>query len=207
MSIPYALDFTEDPAPEAWLAIPVIDGKGADRQRRKWAKKTAELRWALAEEGPRDKNDVKWLASVLEGFSEQFPAKIPMQYLFAYAPDLRRPILPFFVYAVESGGPVDDVLDEIVQRNEPGAAQDPEIVEFSTDNLGKGRRSIRYFVPKGGEALLMSVNYGWRVDSHGLDLSLRTVADDLGWVTANVDAFDEFARRLKVVHPNEIAVD
>ncbi|MBZ4020016.1 hypothetical protein [Streptomyces purpurogeneiscleroticus] len=207
MSIPYALDFTEDPAPEAWIAVPILEGRGADRQRRKWAKKCAELRWGLEPEGPSDKSQVKELARVLEGFSEQFPQRIPMQHLFAYAPDLRRDLVPFFFYAVDSQGPVEQVLDTLVQRNEPGAAQDPQIVDFTTDNLGKGLRSIRHFVPKGGEALCMSVNYGWRVDSHGIDLSMRTISDDLGWVSANIEAFDEFARNMKVVNPNDIAVD
>ncbi|MFD3422469.1 hypothetical protein [Streptomyces decoyicus] len=63
------------------------------------------------------------------------------------------------------------------------------------------------FVPKGAEALCMSVNYGWRVESYGIDLSMRTVSDDLGWVSANVDAFDAFARSPKVVHPKDVAVD
>ncbi|WP_432096746.1 hypothetical protein [Streptomyces sp. bgisy100] len=205
MSIPYALDFTEDP--EEWIAVPILEGRGADRQRRKWAKKSAELRWALEDEGPRDKSQVKELARMLEGFSEQFPQKIPMQYMFVYAPDLSRHLVPFFFYAARSEGPVEQVLDALVQRNEPGAAQDPQIEDFDTDNLGKGRRSIRHFVPKGGEALCMSVNYGWRVDSHGIDLSMRTISDDLGWVSANIDAFDAFARSLKVVHPNDVVVD
>lgn len=43
--------------------------------------------------------------------------------------------------------------------------------------------------------------------SYGIDLSMRTVSDDLGWVSANIDAFDTFARSLKVVHPNDITVD
>ncbi|MGW7024299.1 hypothetical protein ACWGGS_33845 [Streptomyces decoyicus] len=206
MSTPYALDFTEEPAPEAWIAVPVLEGRGAGRQRRKWAKKCAELRWALEDEGPRDKSQVKQLARMLEGFSERFPQKIPMHYMFLYAPDLRRDLVPFFFYAARSEGPVEPVLDALVQRNEPGAAQDPHIEDFTTDNLGRGLRSIRHFVPKGGEALGMSVNYGWRVESYGIDLSMRTVSDDLGWVSANIDAFDAFARSLKVVHPNDIVV-
>ncbi|MFE1763009.1 hypothetical protein ACFW81_02120 [Streptomyces angustmyceticus] len=207
MSIPYALDFTEEPAPEAWLAIPILEGRGAGRQRRKWAKKCAELRWELEPEGPRDKSQVKELARMLEGFSEQFPQQIPMQHMFVYAPDLGRGLVPFFFYAAGSDGPLEQALDVLVQRNEPGAAQDPQIVDFTTDNLGKGRRSIRHFVPKGGEALCMSVNYGWRVESYGIDLSMRTISDDLGWVSANIDAFDAFARSLKVVHPKDVAVD
>ncbi|MEW1753840.1 hypothetical protein ACIQU1_32790 [Streptomyces angustmyceticus] len=207
MSIPYALDFTEEPASEAWLAIPILEGRGAGRQRRKWAKKCAELRWELEPEGPRDKSQVKEFARMLEGFSEQFPQQIPMQHMFVYAPDLGRGLVPFFFYAAGSDGPLEQALDVLVQRNEPGAAQDPQIVDFTTDNLGKGRRSIRHFVPKGGEALCMSVNYGWRVESYGIDLSMRTVSDDLGWVSANIDAFDAFARSLKVVHPEDVAVD
>ncbi|MPY60222.1 hypothetical protein [Streptomyces spongiae] len=207
MSIPYTLDFTEDPA-DGWIAVPILEGRGADRQRRKWAKKSAELHCALLSgSGPRDKPQEKELARKLEAFSEQFPQKIPMHYMFVYAPDLRRRLVPFHFYAVDSEGPVEPVLDTLVQRNQPGAAQDPQIVDFTTDNLGRGLRSIRHFVPKGAEALCMSVNYGWRVDSHGIDLAMRTVSDDLGWVSANIDAFDAFARSLKVVHPNDIAVD
>ncbi|WP_329174993.1 hypothetical protein OG754_19380 [Streptomyces decoyicus] len=208
MTLRYSLDFSEDPAPEAWIAVPILEGRGADRQRRKWAKKCAELRWALEDGGPRDKSQVKELARWLEGFSERLPQRTPMQHLFAYAPDLRKELLPFFFYAAQSEGPVEPVLDTLVRRNQPGAAQDPQIVDFTTDNLGKGMRSICHFVPKGGEALCMSVNYGWRVDSCGIDLSMRTVSDNIGWMSANIDAFDEFARLLKViVHPNDTTVD
>ncbi|MGP3999144.1 hypothetical protein [Streptomyces sp. 8N706] len=206
MSIPYALDFTEGTVPDAWIPLPILEGNGADRKRRKWVKKYAELHWKL-HDGPRDKAQLKELARMLEGIAEQFPQKIPMQYLFAYVPDLRREPLPFFFYATASEGPAEQILDTLVQRNQPGAVQDPQIVDFTTDNLGKGLRSVRHFVPKGGEALCMSVNYGWRVDSYGIDLSMRTVSDDLGWASANIDAFDAFARSLKVVHPNDVMVD
>ncbi|MET8677863.1 hypothetical protein ABZW18_09785 [Streptomyces sp. NPDC004647] len=150
---------------------------------------------------------MKELARWLEGFSEKLPQRTPMQHLFAYAPDLSMEPLPFFFYAARSEGPVEQILDTLVRRNEPGAVQNPQVVDFTTDNLGKGLRSIRHYVPKGGEALCVSVNYGWRVDSYGVDLSMRTVSDNLGWVSANIDAFDEFARRLKVVHPNDIVID
>ncbi|WP_030248860.1 hypothetical protein [Streptomyces violens] len=207
MSISYALGFTEDPDPETWIAVPILEGWGAGRRRRKWAKKCAELRWGLEDEGSRDTSQVKELARWLEGVSERFPQRVPMQHLFAYAPDLGQELLPFFFYAVESEGPVEPVLDTLVQRNVPGAVQEPQIVDFATDNLGKGFRSIRRYVHEEGGALCVSVNYGWRVDSHGIDLSMRTVSDNVGWVTGNIDAFDEFARRLKVVHPNDVTVD
>ncbi|MFC6062187.1 hypothetical protein [Streptomyces ochraceiscleroticus] len=207
MSISYALDFTEGAVPDGWIPLPILEGWGADRKRRKWVKRCAELHWELHDGDPRDKAQVKELAGMLEGIAEQFPQKIPMQYLFAYVPDLRREPLPFFFYAAASEGPMEQVLDTLVQRNQPGAVQDPQIVDFTTDNLGKGLRSVRRFVPRGGEALAISVNYGWRVDSHGIDLSMRTVSDDIGWVSANVDAFDAFARSMKVVHPDDITVD
>ncbi|MFJ8535722.1 hypothetical protein [Streptomyces sp. NPDC093591] len=166
------------------------------------------MHWDLHHGGPRDKAQVKELARWLEGISERFPQRIPMQYLFAYVPDLRREPLPFFFYALRSEGPAEPVLDTLVQRNQPGAVQDPHIVDFTTENLGKGLRSIRQYVHKQSEVLCMSVNYGWRVDSCGIDLSMRTVSDNLSWVSANIDAFDEFARLLKVVvHRDGIAVD
>ncbi|MGW0737327.1 hypothetical protein [Streptomyces sp. NPDC002851] len=204
MSIAYALDFAEEPT-DAWIAVPILEGRGADRLRRKWAKKYAELHCALVGDCPRDKAhkvQVKELARMLEGLSEQFPQKIPMQHLFAYLPDLRRGIVPFFFYAARWEGELEEALDTLVQRGEPGAVQAPQIVDFTTDNLGKGRRSVRHFVHKGSQVPCVSVNYGWRVDSLGIDLSMRTVSDDVGWVTANIDAFDAFARSLKVVHPD-----
>lgn len=54
---------------------------------------------------------------------------------------------------------------------------------------------------------MITVNYGRRVASYGIDLSMRTISDDIGWMSANIDAFDAFARSLKVVHANDIAVD
>ncbi|MER7398444.1 hypothetical protein ABT381_23390 [Streptomyces sp. NPDC000151] len=195
----YGLDFTEELA-DGWIAVPILEGRGAARTRRKWAKNFAELHCILLTGDERlNKAQVKEFARILEGLSEQLPQKIPMQHLFAYAPDLHRAPLPFFFYAAESTGPVEPVLDTLVQRHEPGALQAPHIVDFSTDNLGKGLRSVRRFVHEGSGVPCMSVNYGWRVDSLGIDLSLRTVSDDIEWVSANIDAFDDFARSLYVI--------
>ncbi|WP_306320765.1 MULTISPECIES: hypothetical protein [unclassified Streptomyces] len=207
MSISYGLDFADEDLLDAWLAVPILEGRGAGRTRRKWAKTVSALHCALLSgaEG-RSKAQVKEYARVLERISEQFPQRIPMQHLFAYAPDLDRTPLPFFFYAVESAGPVEPVLDALVQRNEPGAMQDPHIVDFSTESLGRGLRSVRRFVHKASGAPGISVNYGWRVDSLGIDLSLRTVSDEIDWVSANIGAFDAFVRNLRLVRQGAGAV-
>ncbi|MFJ2832686.1 hypothetical protein ACIPC1_34910 [Streptomyces sp. NPDC087263] len=43
---------------------------------------------------------------------------------------------------------------------------------------------------------MMSLNFAWRSEDFGIDLSLRTVADDPGWRAAHLDEVDDFARSL-----------
>lgn len=94
-----------------------------------------------------------------------------------------------------------------MQRHEPGTVQPPEVVDFTTDNLSQGLQSRRIFMSEGMNSPCCSVNYGWRVESYGIDLSMRTVSEEIDWTTANVAEFDKFARLMKVVDPSEIVLD
>ncbi|MET9733901.1 hypothetical protein ABZZ79_25575 [Streptomyces sp. NPDC006458] len=101
-----------------------------------------------------------------------------------------------------SEGETESTLAELVQKNTPGALQEPEVSDFDTE-LGRGMRSVRYFVsPKAGE-ICCSVNYAWRIESLGIDVVLRTISDNIGWITANTDEFDTFARSLSVLAPQD----
>ncbi|ATL29666.1 hypothetical protein [Streptomyces formicae] len=197
MTVTFSLDTDSDAT--VWPAMPVRgEGRGAARDRKKWARRTSELLWALVDDEPVDKKQVKMLAYELDSVAEQLPRTVPVHQVFLYVPDPRREFLTFLVHAGPSEGDVDATLDELVQKNEPGAAQDPEVIDFDTDRLGRGKRSIRYFVSTKAEAMCVSVNYAWRIESLGIDVIVRTLGEDIGWITANIDEFDEFARSLFV---------
>ncbi|MFD9329434.1 hypothetical protein [Streptomyces sp. NPDC060065] len=197
MKIRFALDTDSDPT--VWLGIPILEGRGASRERKKWARRTSELLWSLTAEGPESKNQIKSLAQELEATSELTPQTIPVHQLFLYAPDPRREFFTFLVHLDASEGSVETRLAELVQKDAPGAVQDPEVIDFDSERLGRGMRSIRYFVSSKAEAICCSVNYAWRIESHGIDLVLRTISENIGWITANIDEFDEFARSLSVL--------
>ncbi|CAM5251386.1 hypothetical protein SALBM135S_09092 [Streptomyces alboniger] len=195
MTVHFSLDSDSDAT--VWPAMPILgEGRGAARDRKKWAKRTSELLWSLVDDEPVDKKQVKMLAFELDSAAELIPQTVPVHQIFLYVPDPRREFLTFLVHAGPSEGDVDATLDELVQKNEPGAAQDPEVIDFDTDRLGRGKRSIRYFVAAKAEAMCVSVNYAWRIESLGIDVIVRTLGEDIGWITANIDEFDAFARSL-----------
>jgi hypothetical protein len=201
VKIRFALDTDSDPT--VWLGLPLLDGRGAGRERRKWARRTAELVWSLAEEGPEDKDEVKVLARQLEATAELLPETVPVHQAFVYLPDPRRDLLTFVVHIGVSEGETEPTLAELVQKDAPGALQDPEVIDFDVEQLGRGMRSVRYFVsPKAG-SICCSVNYAWRIESLGIDLILRSVSDNIGWLTANTEEFDTFARSLSVLEQEE----
>ncbi|WP_223776104.1 hypothetical protein [Streptomyces sp. 135] len=195
MNVTFSLDTDSDAT--VWPAMPILgEGRGAARERKKWARRTSELLWALVDDEPVDKKQVKMLAFELESTAELLPRTIPVHQVFLYVPDPRREFLTFLVHAGPSEGEVDATLEELVQKNEPGAAQDPEVIDFDTERLGRGKRSIRYFVAAKAEAMCCSVNYAWRLESLGIDVIVRTLGEDIGWITSNIDEFDDFARSL-----------
>ncbi|MGV9880524.1 hypothetical protein [Streptomyces sp. NPDC003006] len=195
MTVTFSLNTDSDAA--VWPAMPVLgEGRGAARERKKWARRTSELLWALVDDEPVDKKQVKMLAFELDSAAELIPQTVPVHQIFLYVPDPRREFLTFLVHAGPSEGDVNETLDELVQKNEPGAAQDPEVIDFDTERLGRGKRSIRYFVAAKAEAMCVSVNYAWRIESLGIDVIVRTLGEDIGWITSNIDEFDDFARSL-----------
>ncbi|WP_409059058.1 hypothetical protein [Streptomyces sp. SYP-A7185] len=197
MNVTFSLDSDSDPT--VWPAMPVLgEGRGAARERKKWARRTSDLLWALVDDEPVDKKQVKMLAFELDSAAELIPRTIPVHQIFLYVPDPRREFLTFLVHAGPSEGDVESKLDELVQKDEPGAAQEPEVVDFDTERLGRGKRSIRFFVAAKAGAMCCSVNYAWRIESLGIDVIVRTVGEDIGWITANIDEFDDFARSLFV---------
>ncbi|WP_432099508.1 hypothetical protein [Streptomyces sp. WAC 04229] len=197
MKINFALDTDSDPT--IWLGMPIADGRGASRERKKWARRTSELVWSLAQDPPEGKGEIKELARQLEATAELLPQKVPVHQVFIYLPDPRRDFLNFLVHIDQSEGNTESTLASLVQKDAPGAIQDPEVIDFDTEHLGRGMRSIRHFVSSKAGSICCSVNYAWRIESEGIDLVVRTISENIGWVTANVDEFDSFARSLRVM--------
>ncbi|MEV5979837.1 hypothetical protein [Streptomyces sp. NPDC052114] len=197
MTVAFSLDTDSDAT--VWLGMPVLgEGLLAARRRKKWARRTSELLWALVDDEPVDAKQVKSLTHELETTAEAIPRTVPVHQLFLYVPDPRQDFLILLVHAGPSEGAVDTTLDELVQKNEPGAARPPEVIDFDTERLGRGKRSIRHFYASKAEAMCCSVNYAWRIESLGIDVIVRTVGEEVERITSSIADFDAFARSLFV---------
>ncbi|MGP3951660.1 hypothetical protein [Streptomyces sp. 7N604] len=181
-----------DSDPSQWLLMPLVWDRPGDLE--EWAHQQAELLWKLHVKRPK-RRDVKALAVRLSMLAEGIPGKIPAHQVFLYAPDPRRIPLPFFALKVPIEGDRTARLREAVQADEESPVRPVEVEPFTTERMGEGLRSLRYFGSREG-ALMMSVNFGWRSEEFGVDLQLRTVSDDPGWLAAHIEECDEFARSI-----------
>ncbi|MFI1441504.1 hypothetical protein [Streptomyces fructofermentans] len=181
-----------DSDPLEWLLMP-LRWNGAD-ERQEWAAKNADMLWRLREKRPK-RREVRALAKRLDMLAEGIPGRIPAHQVFLYAPDPRRTPLAFFALTAPAEGDRDTVLREVVQADRESPVRPTEVDAFTTERLGEGLRSLRYWGSREG-ALMMSLNFAWRAEQFGVDLSVRTVADDPGWLAAHLDEVDAFARSL-----------
>ncbi|QQM42692.1 hypothetical protein [Streptomyces liliifuscus] len=181
-----------DSDPTEWLLMPLRWDSVDERQN--WAQKNADMLWRLRETRPK-RREIRALAKRLDMLAEGIPGRVPAHQVFLYAPDPRRIPLAFFALTVPSEGDRTRQLREAVQADLDSAVRPTEVDTFTTERLGDGLRSLRYWGSREG-ALMMSLNLAWRLEDFGVDLSVRTVADDPGWLAAHLDEVDTFARSL-----------
>ncbi|WAU79081.1 hypothetical protein O1Q96_04525 [Streptomyces sp. Qhu-G9] len=181
-----------DSDPTEWLLMPLRWDSTDERQ--DWAQKNAEMLWRLREKRPK-RREIRALAKRLDMLAEGIPGRVPAHQVFLYAPDPRRIPLAFFALSVPAEGDRTTQLREAVQADRDSPVRPTEVDTFTTERLGEGLRSLRYWGSREG-ALMMSLNFAWRSEEFGVDLSVRTVADDPGWLAAHLDEADVFARSL-----------
>ncbi|MFD9326422.1 hypothetical protein [Streptomyces sp. NPDC060065] len=181
-----------DSDPTEWLLMPLRWDSVDERQ--EWAQKSADMLWRLREKRPK-RREIRALATRLDMLAEGIPGRVPAHQVFLYAPDPRRIPLAFYALTVPVEGDRVAKLREAVQADQESPVRPVEVDTFTTERLGEGLRSLRYWGSREG-ALMMSLNFAWRSDVFGVDLSLRTVADDPGWLAAHLDEVDDFARSL-----------
>ncbi|MDQ0776578.1 hypothetical protein QF026_005044 [Streptomyces aurantiacus] len=181
-----------DSDPTEWLLMPLKWDNSDERQ--EWAQKTADMLWRLREKRPK-RREIRALAKRLDMLAEGIPGRVPAHQVFLYAPDPRRVPLAFFAVTVPAEGDRLAQLREAVQADRDSPVRPTEVDSFTTERLGEGLRSLRYWGSREG-ALMMSLNFAWRSEQFGIDLSVRTVADDPGWLAAHLDEVDVFARSL-----------
>ncbi|AVH55832.1 MULTISPECIES: hypothetical protein [Streptomyces] len=186
-----------DSDPAEWLLMPLVWDSVDDRQ--KWAQTNADMLWRLREKRPK-RREVRALAQRLDMLAEGIPGRVPAHQVFLYAPDPRRIPLAFYALTVPSEGDRTASLREAVQADQESPVRPVEVDTFTTERLGEGLRSLRYWGSREG-SLMMSLNFAWRSEQFGVDLSLRTVADDPGWLAAHLDEVDDFARSLWLAVP------
>ncbi|PGH48871.1 hypothetical protein [Streptomyces sp. Ru87] len=183
-----------DSNPEEWLLMPLR--WDSVQERNDWAQGNAELLWRLHKKRPK-RRDVRALAVRLDMLAEGIPGTIPAQQVFLYAPDPRGLPQAFYALYFPAEGDRMESLMTAVQANEASPVRPVEVDMFSTDRLGQGLRSLRYWKTQDNE-LAVSLNFAWRLERFGFDLSVRTVAFDPGWLAAHLDECDDFIRTLWV---------
>jgi hypothetical protein len=188
---------------EKWLWMPTSWQDGPFTDHREWARQYAEAVWALADVETGDQDEIDNLALTLTMLAEDVPARFPGQDAYLYLPDPRRMPLPLYVQAFPAEGDGGRRLGEIVRAGDTEAVEPPIVEAFTTELLGDGVRSLRYFTEPDEGTLGCSVNYAWRVEEHGLDLRLWSVTGDLGRLAGALDDFDELARTVRVRHDSE----
>ncbi|WP_328495769.1 hypothetical protein OHS59_25815 [Streptomyces sp. NBC_00414] len=181
-----------DSDPTEWLLMPLKWDSVDERQ--DWAQKNADMLWRLREKRPK-RREIRALAKRLDMLAEGIPGRVPAHQVFLYAKDPRRVPLAFYALTVPAEGDRVTQLREAVQADRDSPVRPTEVDMFTTERLGDGLRSLRYWGSREG-ALMMSLNFAWRSEEFGVDLSVRTVADDPGWLAAHLDEVDVFARSL-----------
>ncbi|KAA0941895.1 hypothetical protein [Streptomyces apricus] len=181
-----------DSDPAEWLLMPLRWDSIDERQ--EWAQMNADMLWRLREKRPK-RREVRSLAKRLDMLAEGIPGRIPAHQVFLYAPDPRRIPLAFYALTVPAEGDRATQLREAVQADLDSPVRPTEVSTFTTDRLGEGFRSLRYWNSRGG-ASMVSLNFAWRSEEFDIDLSVRTVADDPDWLSAHLGEADTFARSL-----------
>ncbi|MFI9616062.1 hypothetical protein ACIHCM_31015 [Streptomyces sp. NPDC052023] len=175
-----------------WFPTPMHWNSDAERE--EWAEMCALAVLSAHEESPKRRR-VKNLRKLLAAFVADLPKLTPAQQAFLFMPDPERTPVPAFVLMAPSEGEAGPALRQIVQADAESAVRPVEVETFTTERLGQGLRSTRFWSTVNGQ-LMASVRFGWRVAGAGVDLCLYMVWSDPGQMAVYSDTIDEFAGSL-----------
>ncbi|MFI7018278.1 hypothetical protein [Streptomyces sp. NPDC050164] len=166
----------------------------SEDEREEWAELCSLALLHAHEENPKRRR-VKALRKQLAAYVANFSKLTPADQAFLFIPDPDQMPVPAFVLMAESAGDRDATLRQIVQADAESLVRPVEVDAFTTERLGEGLRSTRYWATA-DDQLMVTVRYGWRVEKEGLDLCFYMVWNDPGHMAAYADAVDVFARSL-----------
>lgn len=189
--------FDMDSDPTEWFMMPLHWTSADNDKMEEWAFTCSEITY---------RKHVKWwrgpsratLAARFRLLAEAHPhPSIPADQVFLWAGDPRRVPQPVYALAMQSeDGDREGELRILVQATEKDPVFPPNVESFRTDRLGEGLRCLQYFGPR--DNVGASLNYGWWAKEVQAYVSVRTVSGDIGWLTSQLDIFDDFARSISV---------
>ncbi|MFE1247560.1 hypothetical protein [Streptomyces sp. NPDC058735] len=168
----------------------------SEGERDEWAELCALAVLHAHEENPKRRR-IKGLRRLLSAFVADFSKLTPADQAFLFIPDPDELPVPAFLLLAESEGHRDTTLRQIVQADSERSVREVEVDPFTTERLGEGLRSTRYWSTT-DERLFVTVRYGWRVEKMGIDLCFYMVWNDPGRMAAYAEAVDEFTQSLWV---------
>ncbi|GAA3496063.1 hypothetical protein GCM10019016_031640 [Streptomyces prasinosporus] len=189
--------FETDADPTEWFPLPLhwTDQERDQDEMVKWSVLCAEIVHRRHKKWWRRPRRLA-LADRFLQLAEAHPhPNIPAHQAFLHSGDPRRVPQPVYALAVSSeGGDREVELRTIVQAAEENPVRPPDVVEFHSDRMGRGLRCLRLFGDAADPAV--SLTYGWWSEDHRIYASVRTVATEPSWLTANITVFDDFARSI-----------
>jgi hypothetical protein len=181
--------------------IPCLAGlpEGYDRER--WAREFSAAWWSLSGL-PHSEHDLTKLATLLAHIHESTWGHVPCHLGFIHLPDPRMVPLPVYLGIWQSRNERDVQLRNLTNAGDPDAIEPPIVEEFTTDNLGRGLRVLRYWRGDDENEVDVGLSYAWRSEQYETDLRLFTATSDLGRLQQAIPDIDELARQI-VVFPSE----
>lgn len=187
--------FETEADPTEWFLMPLHWTEADQEKIDEWAATCAEIMRRRHRKWWKSPSQ-KALAARFRLLAEAHPhPAIPADQVFLYGGDPRRVPQPFYALTVDST--TDDHahnLRVLVQATEDNPVRAPEVEPFVSERLGEGLRCLRFFGDE--ERLSASLNYGWWNEETQRYAAIRTVTDDIGWLIATMDDFDEFVRTI-----------
>ncbi len=181
--------------------IPCLPGFPPGYDLETWAAVFSVARWDMS--GLKHTSqDVDRLAAQLAAVHQGTFGHIPCHLAFVHTADPRQQPLPVFLGIWQTSGDRDARLRSLANADDPEAIEPPIVDEFSTPQLGRGLRVMRYLHFTDG-SLYAALSYAWRVEQYQTDLRLFTSSPDLGRLQRAVPDIDELARAIiPVPHPD-----
>lgn len=130
-----------------------------------------------------------WLQSSLEGLARSIG---PAEYRFVYFVDPVRTLSFLSLYEIPRQE--HESYDSLLGLGDPASIRTPKVVEFISEGLGRGRKSLR-FVESGERRDITAVaHWVWRLDDR--DIAVIAAGHNIAEFDMLQHEFDEFSRSI-----------